>query len=72
MMPWMSPPGRDRRLYRWVCNAIIVVGVVMVPFLLLGMLPAWVGSALFLFALMWIGVGSVSRSSQRASREVER
>lgn len=48
----------DRRVFRVVCNVVIVAGLVAAPLLVLGILPDWVGSALFLFALIWVAVGA--------------
>ena len=48
----------DHRVFRVVCNVVIIVGLVAAPLLVLGILPGWVGSALFLFALMWVTVGA--------------
>jgi hypothetical protein len=57
--------GKDGRLFRMICNAVILSGIVMTPLLVIGVLPTWIGSALFLFALMWIGVGLVLQSTER-------
>ncbi|MFB4349591.1 hypothetical protein [Microbacterium sp. CR_7] len=56
----------DRRVFHVICNVVIVVGVVAAPLLIVGALPDWVGSALFLFALMWVAVGA---TLPRPSRE---
>lgn len=50
---------RDRKVFRGVCNAIIMAGIVVAPLSIMGVLPLWVGSALFMFTLMWVGVGAV-------------
>ncbi|MFS0911265.1 hypothetical protein AB3M89_05695 [Microbacterium sp. 179-I 3D2 NHS] len=55
----------ERRLFRGVCNVVIVAGVVAVPLLIFGVLPDWVGSALFLFALIWVAVGETLPRPQR-------
>ncbi|WP_341935923.1 hypothetical protein MRBLWO14_001603 [Microbacterium sp. LWO14-1.2] len=59
----------DRRVFRVVCNVVILAGLVAAPLLVLGILPDWVGSALFLFALMWVAVGATLPGPRRESSE---
>lgn len=61
----------DRRVFRGVCNAIIVAGIVVAPLSIMGVLPLWVGSALFMFTLMWVGVGAVL-SERRTPHQPDR
>lgn len=56
---------RDDRIYPVVCNVVIVVGLAITPLIVLGILPSWIGSGLFLFALMWIGVRAIRRPHPR-------